>query len=616
MTLKHVKFEDSAVMRSLEKLAKEKGLVSEKITKNASAVKKLNLSPSESLTSNIVTLCSGLREAGFHKHAEELEEKFFAYKQAETLYETSKEKGEDLVDEAHPKGSHKLEDVDGDEAVFETILDQHLKMIKMIDKEPTGKLASSEAIIDSVGKALGSDFLAVKRAQEAESGDSGVAGALGGAVIGSGVVYGISKLWQAVLAKMKPSLQQQVVKDIEKRLGGKLSKEMVKKVGNKIVNEAVEEAIKKRFGQKATEVAVQQAEKQIAEQAAKSVAEKGVQQAAKNVATTGSRSSGLWSRILGLVGRGGATAAGEGGAAAAVEGGAVAAGEGAAGVAAGGAAVGGATVAAAVVAAAIVGGLIGNELFKSYLAPEEIKDAGQKLIEKAKDVKSELPPQAVAATMQFESTFNKMLAAYPAIKELEATKSPNSLVNLKELDDLLWQTHKLALTIWGWAQSAADDQFLPRWISKMGELIALAKNYMDRVNTLTSLISQFLSSANRIADEKLKEERAQKSTSVGGEPSANLMKSYTDTLSEITRYLNVVKAKGQAGTLKNSDVLVKWLEKASRVVTADKIKFEAVPADARYSVADTYSNKLKSVSDKLKEFNAKYIQSTPAVGKS
>lgn len=154
MTFKHVKFEDSVVMRSLERLAKEQGLVkSEPISKTASK----KIAPSVNLTENVLTLCDGLRARGLNKQASELESKFLALKQAQTLYETSSEKGEDLVDAAHPKGSHKLEDVDADEAVFETILDQHLKSLKMIEKTPNGKLASSRDVLRAVKIVLGQD---------------------------------------------------------------------------------------------------------------------------------------------------------------------------------------------------------------------------------------------------------------------------------------------------------------------------------------------------------------------------------------------------------------------------------------------------------------------------
>ena len=150
MTFKHTKFEDSAVMRSLEKLAQQKGWVQSDLLQKQAANQEVDLSVVDSLVENIVKLCQGLRKSGFNKQAEELENNYFEYKRAQTLYETSKEKGDDLVDAAHPKGSHKLEDVEGDEATFETILDVHLKTLEMIDKKPTGKLASSKDILNSV----------------------------------------------------------------------------------------------------------------------------------------------------------------------------------------------------------------------------------------------------------------------------------------------------------------------------------------------------------------------------------------------------------------------------------------------------------------------------------
>jgi len=156
MTFKHVKFEDSAVMRSLEKVAKEKGLVKEQdVVKTASAQKKADLTPSANLTENLLKLSAGLREAGFSKYADELEVKLVLYKQAQTLYETFKEKGEDLIDAAHPKGGHKLEGIDSAEAVFETILEQHLQNMKVVERKPTGKLAASEDIIGAVKIVLG-----------------------------------------------------------------------------------------------------------------------------------------------------------------------------------------------------------------------------------------------------------------------------------------------------------------------------------------------------------------------------------------------------------------------------------------------------------------------------
>jgi hypothetical protein len=156
MTFKHGKLDDSATMRSLIKVAHEKGLIKDEpvLTKTASLQKKADYSPSSNLMENIIKLCTGLRGMGLDKFANDLESKFMEYKRANSLYETSKETGDDVVDQAHPQGSHKISDVEGD-AVVETILDQHLKMINVVNKKPTGKLASNLDILKAVKKAVG-----------------------------------------------------------------------------------------------------------------------------------------------------------------------------------------------------------------------------------------------------------------------------------------------------------------------------------------------------------------------------------------------------------------------------------------------------------------------------
>lgn len=155
MTFKHVKFEDSPTMRALEKVAKEKGLVKpEPLQKKASVTKKADYTPSDDFMENIFKLCAGLRANGLEKAAAEVEVNYLKYKQAQTLYETSKEKGEDLVQAAHPKGSHKLEGVEGEEATVEDILDQHKKIKDVVEKKPTGKLSNAQ-VLREVKKALG-----------------------------------------------------------------------------------------------------------------------------------------------------------------------------------------------------------------------------------------------------------------------------------------------------------------------------------------------------------------------------------------------------------------------------------------------------------------------------
>jgi hypothetical protein len=138
MSFRHTKFDDSEVMRSFARVGVQKGLVEadkQDIVKQASK----KISATKNVQENILLLCASLRESGFTKHAEDLESNFLAYKQAQSLYETFKEKGEDLIDMAHPDGSHKLEGLD--HKVL-TVVDRHNEIKEKVNKKPTGKLAS------------------------------------------------------------------------------------------------------------------------------------------------------------------------------------------------------------------------------------------------------------------------------------------------------------------------------------------------------------------------------------------------------------------------------------------------------------------------------------------
>ena len=151
MSFKHNNL-SSPVLRSLAQSAFNKGQLP---IKQAEASEPLDLTPSSMLMDNIVRLSQGLRIRGLYKEAQEIEQNFLSYKQANALYDVSGEKGEDLIQAAHPKGSHKLEGVAGDEATFEDILDRHAKMLQVVEKKPTGKLSSSAHILQAVKKALG-----------------------------------------------------------------------------------------------------------------------------------------------------------------------------------------------------------------------------------------------------------------------------------------------------------------------------------------------------------------------------------------------------------------------------------------------------------------------------
>jgi hypothetical protein len=156
MTFKHIAFNESETMRELSRIAIDKKMIkpSAPIIKEASAP---DYSVSTSLTQNILKLCSGLRANGLSKYADEVESKFITYKKAaQECYNVSGEEGTDLVNAAHPEGSHQLVDVPGDSLV-ETIIDRQLADLKTIDKEPKGKLGTTKDIIKEVKRALGQE---------------------------------------------------------------------------------------------------------------------------------------------------------------------------------------------------------------------------------------------------------------------------------------------------------------------------------------------------------------------------------------------------------------------------------------------------------------------------
>lgn len=97
-----------------------------------------------SLTSTLLKLCNKLRAEGFNKYAESIENKFVNYKAASVhLYQAHKETGEDLVNQAHPEGDNKIvSDVSDNYGDVETIVSKHKKIVDVVNKQPTGKLAS------------------------------------------------------------------------------------------------------------------------------------------------------------------------------------------------------------------------------------------------------------------------------------------------------------------------------------------------------------------------------------------------------------------------------------------------------------------------------------------
>lgn len=146
MSFKHISFYESEVMRELAR--NEQTNNPAPIKKEASVEK--DLSPSESLQSDVLKLASELRERGFTSEANSIEDKYLAYKQAKThLYKATEEDAEDLIEFAHPGKNPNVDDNGSEYGVVEDIFSAHKKIIDKVKKEPTGKI--SDAVLEELG---------------------------------------------------------------------------------------------------------------------------------------------------------------------------------------------------------------------------------------------------------------------------------------------------------------------------------------------------------------------------------------------------------------------------------------------------------------------------------
>ena len=147
MSLKHVKWYESAVMRELERQAVKRGHFEprpEEIVKSAShhVQPKQSFKPTPNLFNDIMLLASGLRAKGLVTQADELESKAVAYKTAEThLYRVHDEDGDDLLDFAYPDGDVEIVPTKNQLGKVWTPQSQQKAIRDVVDKSPTGKLA-------------------------------------------------------------------------------------------------------------------------------------------------------------------------------------------------------------------------------------------------------------------------------------------------------------------------------------------------------------------------------------------------------------------------------------------------------------------------------------------
>ena len=138
-------------LKHLEKMAELEDLKPKMPMVVVDAVVKVNDISQANLTEKLLTLSSKLRSSGFENQADGLENEFFAYKKAEveieTLYNTSNETGEDLVDYAHPDGDVEIAEAKDNNGDIETQTSQHKKIVDVINKSAIDNFEIEKKII-------------------------------------------------------------------------------------------------------------------------------------------------------------------------------------------------------------------------------------------------------------------------------------------------------------------------------------------------------------------------------------------------------------------------------------------------------------------------------------
>lgn len=152
MTLKHISFSDSPVMRELLRNSIKSNTLPmptlSEIIADAGETKQDILVPTGEMLLDIAYLTDGLRRKGFSRDADSLESRYLAYKQAEAV------RFDDILEQAHPDGDTRMADSKEGLGDVETKPSAHEKIVSVVTKVPTGKQADVNFILKSVASAL------------------------------------------------------------------------------------------------------------------------------------------------------------------------------------------------------------------------------------------------------------------------------------------------------------------------------------------------------------------------------------------------------------------------------------------------------------------------------
>src|SRR5271165_2969 len=472
-----------------------------------------------SLTATLLKLRNKLRAEGYNKYAESIENKFVNYKTAGVhLYQAHKETGEDLIDQAHPDGDNKIvSDVSDNNGDVETIVSKHKKIVDVVNKQPTGKLAS---YVQQCKIALGScasplvskEDLKVSLGQENTAANIGEG--IGGAVVFSGGIAGLKWLFSKLTASK--SLDAQTIKNIQQALGRKLTNEEANIITKKIVKRVGQNIMKKVFGDGMT----QTISKEVGDVATKAIADVG--------ATAGETAAGgAGGSISGFFGM----------------------------------AVPALTSVLSIVGAAIVGGVVGYKIFQDKFYATNLKKAGDNLLSEYNDVKEGGNIGLKSEADAFNKYLQNAIVSSQTASTIAENATTENLQALKNYIDNLQEASQHAYKMMTIARETYEKQgsWLGGMFSGYRDIEISASNF---INITQKPISEARSALNQI-------KIIVQNQKGGSQVAEQLIHGYENAAKKIQLFIDRVKVTKP----QNTADIINWLNDTSGKLEEAKKEF-------------------------------------------
>lgn len=149
MTLKHIGFIESEVMRELVRQAHAKGEITPDLGRIVEAAKSVeDQLPTDNLLRDMVALAEALHKKGLTKQAVSLEEKIVRYSAEKTKKKDwhGGLKFNPIFEEAHPEGEVEKAQASDGLGVVETVESQHNKIMEVMNKKLSPRLAAQQQV--------------------------------------------------------------------------------------------------------------------------------------------------------------------------------------------------------------------------------------------------------------------------------------------------------------------------------------------------------------------------------------------------------------------------------------------------------------------------------------